>query len=92
MSDSGSTGSGEPLRDAAVRDAATAARDGMSAYAANLRPLAPGTPQEPSHAMLHLVAVLPLRCRCLVVLSRVWRLVLWFQGSRSAIAWQSPGI
>ena len=42
MSDSGSTGSGEPMRDATVRDAATAARDGMSAYAANLRPLAPG--------------------------------------------------
>ena len=52
VSDSGSTGSGDPSRDAASapRDAATAARDGMSAYAANLRPLAPGMPREAGHS------------------------------------------
>jgi len=46
-SDSASTGSGDPSRDgaaAAPRDAAAAARDGLSAYAANLRPLARGAP------------------------------------------------
>ncbi len=46
-SDSASTGSGEPSRDggaAAPRDAAAAARDGLSAYAANLRQLARGAP------------------------------------------------
>jgi hypothetical protein len=46
-SDSASTGSGDPSRGRAPpapRAAAAAARDGLSAYAANLRPLARGAP------------------------------------------------
>ena len=49
-SDSVSTGSGDPLRDAATsaRDGAFVARDGASAYATNLRSLAPGAPSPSS--------------------------------------------
>jgi len=49
-SDSVSTGSGDPLRDGttSARDGAFAVREGVSAYAANLRSLAPGAPSPSS--------------------------------------------